>query len=187
MHYSMWNSLCRYEMHYVDMKCTTRYEIHYVHMQCTTRCEIHYVDMKCTMSIWNALLDMKFTMSICNALLDVKFTIAVCPLEVRSKWKLTMWVWWVCNTLQHTATHCNTLQHTAKSVVKSCSPLLKGPLDMGWLRLVGSFKLQVSFAEYSLFYRALLQKRPIILRSLLIVATPYEAHIERTLHYGKWL
>jgi len=31
----------------------------------------------------------------------------------------------------------------------------------------------VSFEEYSLFDRALLQKRPIILRSLLIVATPY--------------
>ena len=30
-----------------------------------------------------------------------------------------------------------------------------------------------TFAEYCLFYRALLQKRPIILRSLLIVATPY--------------
>ena len=44
---------------------------------------------------------------------------------------------------------------------------------MGWLRLVGSLKLQVSFAEYRLFYRALSQKRPIILRSLLIVATPY--------------
>jgi len=44
---------------------------------------------------------------------------------------------------------------------------------MGWLRLVGSLKLQVSFAEYGLLYRALLQKRPIILRSLLIVATPY--------------
>jgi len=44
--------------------------------------------------------------------------------------------------------------------------------DMGWLRLVGSLKSYVSFAEYSLFYRALLQKRPIILRSLLIVATP---------------
>jgi len=41
--------------------------------------------------------------------------------------------------------------------------------DMGWLRLVGSLKLQVSFAEYSLFHRALLQERPIILRSLLIV------------------
>ena len=44
---------------------------------------------------------------------------------------------------------------------------------MGWLRLVGSLKLQVSFAEYSLFYRALLQKRPMISRSLPIVATPY--------------
>ena len=43
----------------------------------------------------------------------------------------------------------------------------------GWLRLVGSLKLQVSFAEYRLFYRALLQKRPVILTSLLIVATPY--------------
>jgi len=32
-------------------------------------------------------------------------------------------------------------------------------LRMGWLRLVGSLKLQVSFAEHRLFYRALLQKR----------------------------
>jgi len=45
----------------------------------------------------------------------------------------------------------------------------RGPIngaDMGWLRLVGSLKfslkLLVSSAEYSLFYRALLQKRPII-------------------------
>jgi len=51
---------------------------------------------------------------------------------------------------------------------------------MGWRRLVGSLKLQVSFAEHSLFYWALLQKRPmilrslpIILRSLLIEATAY--------------
>ena len=43
---------------------------------------------------------------------------------------------------------------------------------MGWLRLVGSFKLYVSVAEYHLFCRALLQKRPIILRSLIIEATP---------------
>ena len=32
---------------------------------------------------------------------------------------------------------------------------------MGWRRLVGSFKVQVSSTEYSLCYRALLQKRPI--------------------------
>ena len=51
-----------------------------------------------------------------------------------------------------------------------------------WLRLVGSFKSQVSIAEYSLLIRALepyerdyiLQMRPRILRSLLIVATPYQ-------------
>ena len=35
------------------------------------------------------------------------------------------------------------------------------------------FKSYVSFAEYRLFYRALLQKRPIIVRSLLIVAYIY--------------
>jgi len=34
--------------------------------------------------------------------------------------------------------------------------------DMWWLRIVGSIKSQVSFAEYCLFYRALLQKRHII-------------------------
>jgi len=45
--------------------------------------------------------------------------------------------------------------------------LIDGYIDMGWLRLVGSIKLQVSFAEYRLFYRALLQKRPIILSILL--------------------
>jgi len=31
-----------------------------------------------------------------------------------------------------------------------------------------------TFAEYRLFHRALLQKRPTTLRSLLIIATPYE-------------
>jgi len=44
---------------------------------------------------------------------------------------------------------------------------------IGWLQVVGSLKLHVSFAKYRLFYRALLQKRPIILRRVLIVATPY--------------
>jgi len=44
---------------------------------------------------------------------------------------------------------------------------------MGWLLLVGSIKLQVSFAEYSLFDRALAQKRPIILSILLTEAIPY--------------
>ena len=49
---------------------------------------------------------------------------------------------------------------------------------MGWLRLLGSLKLQVSFAKEPYKRDDILQKRPIILRSLLIVATPYEyAHL----------
>jgi len=64
---------------------------------------------------------------------------------------------------------------------------------MGWLRWVGSLKSQVSFTEYRLFYRALLQKKPIILRSLLIVATPYHrpttrptthSHVTHTIDRG---
>jgi len=46
-------------------------------------------------------------------------------------------------------------------------------VDMGWLRLVGSLKLQFSLTEHHLFYLALLQKRPTILRSLQVLATPY--------------
>jgi len=57
---------------------------------------------------------------------------------------------------------------------------------MEWLRLVGSSRLHVSFAEYCLFYRALLQKRPVILRSLLIVATKYPLVWRRTICYERW-
>ena len=45
---------------------------------------------------------------------------------------------------------------------------------MGWLRLY----------KYSLFCRALLRKRPINLRSLLIVATPYLIYIHAFDSYG---
>ena len=44
---------------------------------------------------------------------------------------------------------------------------------MGWLRLVGSLKLRVSCAKEPYKGDDILQKRPMILRSLLIVATPY--------------
>jgi len=65
------------------------------------------------------------------------------------------------------------LSHVDQSCHSSCHMWISHVTLMGWLRLVGSLKLQVSFAEYSLFYRARLQKRPVILRSLLVVATPY--------------
>jgi len=45
--------------------------------------------------------------------------------------------------------------------------------NMGWLRSVGSLKLQVSFAKEPDKRDNILLKRPIILRSLLIESTPY--------------
>ena len=49
---------------------------------------------------------------------------------------------------------------------------------MGWLRLVGCLKIYVSLQNIGLFCRSLLQKRPILLSILLIVATPYEGKID---------
>ena len=48
---------------------------------------------------------------------------------------------------------------------------LRGPA-MGWLRLVGSKKLLVSFAKEPYKWDNILQKRPIILSILLTIATP---------------
>jgi len=45
---------------------------------------------------------------------------------------------------------------------------------MGWLRFVGSSKRKVSFAKEPYKRDYILQKSPVILISLLIVATPYE-------------
>ena len=45
-------------------------------------------------------------------------------------------------------------------------------LDMGWLQLVSSLKLQVFFAKETYKRDNILQKRPIISRNLLIAATP---------------
>jgi len=62
-----------------------------------------------------------------------------------------------------------------EGVTECCDGNLEGPFlvfAMGWLLSVGSLKLYVSFAEYRLFYRALLQKRSIILLILLTKATP---------------
>jgi len=44
----------------------------------------------------------------------------------------------------------------------------------GWLPLVGSLKLQVSCAKEPYKRDDILKKRPVILRSLLIVATPHQ-------------
>jgi len=87
-----------------------------------------------------------------------------------------------CSVLQCSAVCCSVLQ----CVAAWCSHELSGCSQvsnmcvcvsytyMGWLRLVGSLKLQVSFAKEPYKRDDILQKRPIILSSLLMVATPYQ-------------
>ena len=86
------------------------------------------------------------------------------------------------HVLQHTATRCNTLQHAATQYIQryvyihicvythvhiihmlSCVVVIR---RMAHKAHTVMCKLYVSCAEYRLFYRALLQKRPIFLRSL---------------------
>jgi len=67
-----------------------------------------------------------------------------------------------------------TAEEIKESVCVCVCAFWSGPLGtMGWLRFVGSLKLKVSFAKEPYRRDDILQKRPIILRSLLIVATPY--------------
>jgi len=74
----------------------------------------------------------------------------------------------------HLAVCCSVLQCVAMPLLcllshfTGCARLVRG---MGWLQSVGSINLYVSFAEYHLFNRALLQKRPIILSILPTKAT----------------
>jgi len=77
-----------------------------------------------------------------------------------------------CHTYTHVYTYTYLCIYTLIYVYIYIHICEWGVSAMGWLRVVGSLKIQFSFAEYRLFYRALLQKRPIILRSLLGEATP---------------
>jgi len=58
-------------------------------------------------------------------------------------------------------------------------------MDMGWLRLLGSKKLQVSFAKETYKRDNILQKRPIILSILRTVATPWCDVLQEWRHYYK--
>ena len=76
-----------------------------------------------------------------------------------------------CNVLLFAAICCSVVQCVA--VFCNVLTLMTDSFDMGWLRLVGYLNLQVSFAKEPCKRGYILQKTPIILSSLLIVATPY--------------
>jgi len=86
-----------------------------------------------------------------------------------------------CSVLQCVAVCCSVLQCVAvcnrEQLLHSRAPVELNGLcythkcNMGWLQLVGSLKLHVSFVKEPYKKHCILQKRPVMLRSLLIVAT----------------
>jgi len=93
--------------------------------------------------------------------------------ESQSFWVMLQCVAVCCRVLQCVAVCCSVLQ----CVAVCCSVLMIVRVNHSESYRVATIsrplKLEVFFAEYSLCHRALLQKRPIIQRSPLIVATPY--------------
>jgi len=73
------------------------------------------------------------------------------------------------STSNQSSKPCTVLQYPSR---KDCGIHVWDLTHMGWLRLVGCLKIQVSLQDTGLFCRALLQKRPIFLSILLIIATP---------------
>jgi len=80
----------------------------------------------------------------------------------------------LCRILAHNAVQFTVDLHRGSPIQ---SWLWLGFSSMGRLRLAGLIKILVSLAEYWLFYRALLHKRPIIQSILQTSATPYRSPI----------
>jgi len=90
-----------------------------------------------------------------------------------------------CSALQCVAVCCSMLQVYARyqnvcgSWVSEILMCHTAWYHMGWLRLVGSIKSYISFAKEPYKRDNILQKRPIILSTLLTVATPYVSQYTR--------
>ena len=97
---------------------------------------IHYNTLQHTATHCNTL---QHTATHCNTLQQDPF-LKQCVQQSLSEEFFTN-----CSTLQHAATHCNTLQQDP--FLKQCVQQSLRLLITGWLQLVGSFKLQVSFAK----------------------------------------
>ena len=98
----------------------------------------------------------------------VSFDTCVCLYNIHMRTYIRACIYKYILIYIHTRTHTLSLSHTHTHIRTHIHTCTRTYTYMGWLRL------QVSFVEYRLFYRVLWQKRPIILRSLLIVATAYK-------------
>jgi len=72
----------------------------------------------------------------------------------------------------HTTIKCEVRARMERFSNDSSIVISYSKLGMGWLRFVGSIKLQVSVAKETYKRKYILQKRPLILSILLTVAIP---------------
>jgi len=144
---------------------------HVTHIRVNYMCHMFHIWVKfqnmCHMfHIWNSkicVICITFLCQIPKTMFRIWVKFQKTMFRIWVKFQTTMFLIWV--KFQQTPGLCSKKSHTKAGLVYKKSP-------MGWLRLVGSLNLQVSFAEYRLFYRSLLQKRPSISRSILVAATP---------------
>jgi len=95
--------------------------------------------------------------------LDVDWHSSISDEQASMSVSCHMWIWCV---VSHMDGSCrNWMRHDSYAWKVPC-PRLR------WLRLVGPLKLEVCVAKETYKTDDILQKRPVILRSLLIVATP---------------
>ena len=97
----------------------------------------------------------------------------------------------ICSVSVGRVSVCSALKALQMRVMKSerFERLVWLQIHMGWLRLVGSLKLQVSFAKEPYKRDYIVQKRPVILRSLLLKATPYTQIFNKSERFARliWL
>ena len=120
-------------LQYVAVRCSA--------LQCVAICCTHQ-DFSCpsgTTSVKAPSVLLQCVAACCSVLQGV---VICCSVLHKPRFSLD-WVQRRQSRLHHNAPHCNKLQQQPTAARGNCI-----------------LKLQVSFAEYSLFYRALLQKRP---------------------------
>jgi len=98
----------------------------------------------------------------------------ICNWLYRGRKRCRYAVYFHAQTYENAITNTHPHTHTRWSIRVFSEYWVYGTFRyaLGWLRLVGSFKLWVSIAKEPYEIDDNLQKRPIILRSLQLVATP---------------
>jgi len=154
------------------------YMIWLIHMHDMTRSYVWHASLKCVTWLTHTC-EMTYSYTWYDSFTCTTWLIHMCDMTHSYVWHDSLiYVIWLIS--MHDMTHSYMCDMSHSYITPSISISL--PLevhhdlrDMWWLRLVGSLNLQASFAKEPYKRDYILQKRAMILWSLLIVATPYDS------------